>query len=144
VDEIASSVWGVFGSAGIPHLEEDQAIDDALGRLRNVLAELAGLYAAITSLPGEADATIVHDYAGVGAWMQNQWEMTDPIVKEVVSASNRLALKKNLELQFVHQRGHSSSWAGRHDLARFNGRADSLAAGGAYAHDWQRGRSSSK
>lgn len=133
MQEIATSVGQVFRGAAIPGLESDQAIDEALGRLANILAEMAGLYAALSELPEGVEVTIVHDYAGVGAFMQDQWRAKDPVVSAVVIASRALAEVKKLRLRFVHQRGHMSTWAGRHDLARFNARADVLAAQGGNA-----------
>lgn len=129
--ERATSVAEVFSGAGIPGLVSDVAVGEELARLRNILAELAGLYAAITFLPEGSEATVVHDYKGVGAWMEGRWKMKDPVVAAVISASRALASSKRLQLRFLHQRGHMSTWAGRHDLARFNGHADKLATQGA-------------
>ena len=129
--ELATSVADVFAEGAIPGLGSDRAVDEELSRLRNILAELAGLYAAITLVPRESEATIVYDYKGVGAWMEGRWKMKDPTVTAVISASRALASSRGLRLKFLHQRGHMSTWAGRHDLARFNGRADELATQGA-------------
>ena len=128
--ELATSVADVFRGAAIRGLDSDRSVGEELSRLRNILAELAGLYAAIKLLPGESEATIVYDYKGVGAWMEGRWKMKDPTVTAVISASRALASSKGLRLRFLHQRGHMSTWAGRHDLARFNGRADALATRG--------------
>jgi ribonuclease HI len=133
MQEIATSVGQIFDGVAIPGLETGRAINEALGRLRNVLAELAGLYVALRDLTSGAEATIVHDYAGVGAWMEGRWRVKDPIVSAVVSASQVLVKRNELRLRFVHQAGHMSTWAGRHDLARFNGLADALAAQGTKA-----------
>lgn len=130
VQEIATSVGRVFHSAAIPGLESRPAIDEALGQLRNILSEMAGLYAALGGLPEGAEATVVHDYTGVGAFMEGRWQAKGPILKAVVSACEALVERKGLRLQFVHQPGHMAAWAGRHDLARFNARADELAAQG--------------
>jgi len=134
VREIATSVDQIFSGAAIPGLDSDQAIGEALARLANILSEMAGLYAALAELPEGVEVTIIHDYEGVGAFMQEgRWRAKDPIVRAVVSASRELVERKKLRLQFVHQRGHMSTWAGRHDLARFNARADALAAQGGKA-----------
>lgn len=131
MQEIATSVDQIFNGAAIPGLDSDHAIGEALARLANILAEMAGLYAALGELPEGVEATIVHDYEGVGAFMQeSRWRAKDPIVRAVVSASRELAESRKLRLQFLHQRGHMSTWAGRHDLARFNARADALATQG--------------
>src|SRR5262249_25101768 len=47
VEELGLTVREVFAGAGIPSLEDDRAIAAALARLRNVLAELGGLYLAL-------------------------------------------------------------------------------------------------
>jgi hypothetical protein len=134
VQEIATSVGQIFRGAAIPGLESEPAIADALARLANILAEMAGLYTALGELPEGVEVTIVHDYEGVGAFMQEgRWRAKDPIVRAVVSASRELAQRKKLRLRFVHQRGHMSTWAGRHDLARFNALADALATQGGKA-----------
>ena len=41
---------GAFADAGIPGLESDEEVTEALGRLHNILAELAGLYHACSWL----------------------------------------------------------------------------------------------
>jgi hypothetical protein len=129
IKEIATSVIFAFRGAGIPALESDVLVVTALRRVRNVLAELAGLYTAVLEVPIGAVVTVVHDYEGVGAFMEEgRWRARDPAVKAVASACRELAHSKSLELTFRHQPGHHSDWAGRHDLARFNARADSLAA----------------
>lgn len=127
IAEISSSVRRVFIDQAIVGLEDDEAITTSLARLRNILAELAGLYAALMRLPRDSEATVVHDYEGVGAWMTNRWETRDPIVTAIISTAKGLANTNRLRLRFVHQSGHMSSWAGRNDLARFNSRADELA-----------------
>jgi hypothetical protein len=77
VQEIATSVGEVFHGAAIPGLDSDQAVGAELGRLANILAELAGLYVALSELPEGAGVTIVHDYEGVGAWMEERWRLKD-------------------------------------------------------------------
>jgi ribonuclease HI len=132
VQEIATSVGEIFHGAGIPGLDSDQAIDVALARLRNPLAELAGLYLALRQAPAQAEMTIVHDYKGVSAFLQDQaqWSAKDPIMKAVVSASRDVKEGKQLRLRFMHQSGHTATWAGRHDPGRLNARADALATEG--------------
>ena len=127
VEELGLTVREVFAGAGIPSLRDDRAIAAALARLRNVLAELGGLYLALRLAPEDGGVTVVHDYEGVGAWMEGRWRTKDPIVAEVVSACKALAAARRIVLAFRHQRGHQSSWAGRDDFARFNARADTLA-----------------
>jgi ribonuclease HI len=134
VQEIATSVGQIFGGAAFSGLESEPTIADALRRLTNILAEIAGLYAALGELPEGVEVTIVHDYEGVGAFMQEgRWRANDPILRAVVSASQELAERKKLRLRFLHQRGRMSTWAGRHDPARFNALADALAAQGGKA-----------
>jgi hypothetical protein len=130
VTEIATSVGHVFYGGVIVGMATTDAIEEALGKSRNVLAELGGLYLALWQAPVEAELTIVHDYEGVSAWLQGRWGAKDAVVKAVVQACQDLAKRKRLDLKFIWQRGHTSTWAGRNDFATFNNRADALAAAG--------------
>jgi hypothetical protein len=131
VTEIATSVGHVFYGGMIVGLATDDAIQGALGKSRNVLAELGGLYLALWQAPAEAELTVVHDYEGVSAWLRGRWNAKDAVVKAVVHACQALVKRKRLDLKFIWQRGHTSTWAGRNDFARFNNRADALATEGA-------------
>jgi hypothetical protein len=135
VTEIATSVGQVFYGGVVPGLGSDDAVQEALSNARNVLAELGGLYLALRQAPAKAELTIVHDYEGVAAWWKGRWKARDPVVKAVVDACRALATRKGLDLDFVRQRGHTSTRAGRNDFARFNHRADSLATQGAAKGD---------
>lgn len=125
--EIATTVREVFAGAGLPRLGSAAAIRDELGRLRNVLAELGGLHAALSLVAPGTALTVVHDYEGVGAWMEGRWKTKDAVVAEVVEACRALVRAKRLAVTFRRQRGHQSTWAGRDDFAHFNTRADALA-----------------
>jgi ribonuclease HI len=127
VREIATTVYDVFGRAAIPGLDTRSKITAATDGLQNILAELGGLYAAIEQAPRGSAVTVVHDYEGVGAWLQGRWKAKNPIVAEVVAACRRLTESKDLRLTFRHQRGHESTFAGRNDFAAYNARADALA-----------------
>lgn len=128
LEELGLTVTEVLAGGAVRSLAEPRAIAAALARLRNVLAELAGLYLALRLVPEGSAVTIVHDYEGVGAWMTGRWKTRDPLVAEVVSACASLATTRRLTLAFQHQRGHQSAWAGRDDFAHFNARADALAS----------------
>lgn len=130
VTEIATSVGQVFHGGVIPGLDDDAAVGAALEQVRNVLAELAGLYLALWQAPEEAHLSIVHDYKGVGDWMEGRWKAKDPVVKAVVTSCRGVVESKRLQMAYTWQHGHTSAWAGRHDLARFNARADALATRG--------------
>jgi ribonuclease HI len=127
VEELGLSVREVFAGAGVPSLGDDRAVAAALDRLRNVLAELAALHLALRLVPEGATVTVVHDYEGVGAWMEGRWRAKDPVVGEVVAACKAIAASRGLRVSFRQQRGHQSSWAARDDFAHFNARADRLA-----------------
>ena len=60
--EIATSVDRVFRGSGIAGLHTSEEVDEALGRLHNILAELAGLLHGLRLVPRGRAATIVHDY----------------------------------------------------------------------------------
>jgi len=81
VDEIGMTVVQVFLGAGLPSLGSKKAIQTALGKLRNILAELAALYLALTLVPEGSTVTVVHDYEGVGAWMEGRWKAKDAVVR---------------------------------------------------------------
>ena len=127
VEQGGFTVVEVLAGTGIPLLPSAKTIREALGRLRNILAELAALYLALTLIPEDSVVTIVHDYEGVGAWMDRRWRTKDPVVAAVVDACRALSERRRLRVSFRHQRGHQSSWAGRDDFAHYNARADALA-----------------
>jgi ribonuclease HI len=127
VREIATTVYGVFGRAGVPSLGTRSQITAATDSLRNILAELGALFVALKeAAPGSA-LTVVHDYEGVGAWLEGRWKAKNPIVAEVVAACRALIDVRGLRVTFRHQRGHESTFAGRNDFAAYNARADRLA-----------------
>jgi len=65
VKEVSTTVAKVFAGSAIPGLTSPRVIAEQLGRLRNVLAELAGLYHVVkTAKPGQA-FTLVYDYEGI-------------------------------------------------------------------------------
>jgi len=128
VEAVGLTVEQVFAGAGVPSLSTPPAVRAALERLRNVLAELAALHLALRLLPEGAAVTVVHDYEGVGAWLEGRWRAKDPLVAEIVAACRDLIDRRRLAVRFRHQRGHAAAWAGRDDFAHFNGRADALAS----------------
>jgi ribonuclease HI len=128
VETLGITVDQVFAGAGVRSLSTPSAVRTALGRLRNVLAELAALHLALRLLPEGAAVTIVHDYEGVGAWLEGRWRAKDPLVAEIVAASRELIGRRRLAVRFRRQRGHTAAWAGRDDFAHFNARADALAS----------------
>jgi hypothetical protein len=127
VRERATTVYEVFARAGIPSLDTRPKITAATDGLQNILAELGGLYAALQEVPPGSTLTVVHDYAGVGAWLEGRWKAKNAIVAEVVGACRALVEARRLRVRFRHQRGHESSFAGRNDFAAHNARADRLA-----------------
>jgi len=129
LQELATNVCGAFSGAGIRGLASESEVVQELARLANILAEMAALYAALGAVPEGAEATVVHDYEGVSAFMDGRWRAKEPI-RSVTAASWALAEERSLGLAFRHQRGHRSTWAGRDDFARFNRRADELATEG--------------
>lgn len=131
VKEISTTVDRVFAEAGLPTLQSPEAIYSELKRVRNVLAELAGLYKALDHISPNTHLTIVYDYEGVGAWLKKRWKARDPLVAEIVEACERLIREKSLKVRFRHQRGHQSSDGGQNEFAFYNGLADSLATRGA-------------
>jgi ribonuclease HI len=133
--EIATTVYAVFERARVPSLLTRAEITAATDSLRNVLAELGALYAALEVVAPGSALTVVHDYAGVGAWLESRWKARNPIVADVVAACRALIRARRLRVQFRQQRGHESSFAGRNDFAAYNARADVLATEAALRHD---------
>jgi ribonuclease HI len=121
------TVVEVLAGAGIAPLASKKAISDALGRLRNVLAELAALYLALRLVPEGSRVTVVHDYEGVGAWMEGRWKARDAIVAAIIERCHALAETRRLRVSYRHQRGHQAAWAGRDDFGHYNAKADALA-----------------
>jgi ribonuclease HI len=128
VEAVGLTVDQVFAGAGVRSLSTPPAVRAALERLRNVLAELAALHLALRLLPEGAAVTVVHDYEGVGAWLDGRWQAKDPLIAEIVAACRDLIGRRRLAVRFRHQRGHAAAWAGRDDFAHFNARADALAS----------------
>lgn len=126
-ETLGLTVREVFATAPLPSLRTALDVTAALRKLRNVLAELAALYLALRLVPERSAVTVVHDYEGVGAWMQGRWRAKDPLVAELVEGCRALAAERRLSVNFRHQQGHAASWAGRDDFAHFNARADALA-----------------
>src|SRR5881296_3636926 len=106
VKEVATTVCEVFRDAGLARLDTRPKITAALERLRNILAELGGLYAALRLAPLRTPLTVVHDYEGVGAWMEGRWQTKDPVVADIVAACRALVAGRGLAVTFRHQRGH--------------------------------------
>ncbi len=128
LSEISTSVHEVFDSAGIETLESPDAVNEALTRIRNVLAEMGGLCAAIGRVPAGAAVTVVHDYEGIGAWLTGRWRTKDPTVTRIVEACRNRITERRLTVTFQHQRGHQSTYAGTNEFAEYNRRADALAS----------------
>ena len=125
--DLATTVYAVFGPAGIPSLDTRSKITAATDSLQNILAELGGLYVALRETPAGSALTVVHDYEGVGAWLEGRWKTKNPLVADIVAACRALVEAKGLRVRFRHQRGHESTFAGRNDFAAYNARADQLA-----------------
>ncbi len=129
LQERSDRVWDALPPDGLPGLSSAEEVRAALARLRNVLAEMAAAYIGLARMPFEpGELTIVHDYAGVAAWLEGRWARRDPAIRALADAAAHTARARHLALRFLHQPGHRSSWAGRHDLAALNARADRLAA----------------
>src|SRR5262245_46014691 len=129
--EISTNVFSVFEGAGVLALKTEECIQQELTRLRNVLAELAGVYQALTHIARETSLTIVYDYEGIGAWLENRWRTKDSTVGEIIETCRRLILSKQLTIAFRHQPGHESTLVSKDEFVFFNQRADRLATEGA-------------
>ncbi len=128
--EFSSYVERVFVGSGIEGLNSTAEVEDALSKIRNVLAELAALYLTLNHIAPSAHLTIVHDYKGLEAWMSGRWKTREVLVANVVAACKELRAKKSLNISFIHQHGHQSTFAGRNDFVAYNVKADKLAGEG--------------
>lgn len=129
--EISTSVTKVFAGSRIPGLTSRAATIEALHRLRNVLAELAGLYYVVQNIAPDTSLTIVHDYEGIAAWMEGRWQAKDSLVAGIIAACLRATSNRKLKVAFTHQKGHQSSFVSQNEFAAYNSRADALATQGA-------------
>jgi hypothetical protein len=127
VREVAATVHEVFAGSGIARLSSRPAVTAAVDALHNVLAELGALYLALDLVPAGSALTVVHDYEGVGAWLEGRWRTRDALVADVVAACRARIAERRLTVAFRRQRGHESTFAGRNDFARYHARADALA-----------------
>jgi ribonuclease HI len=134
VREIATTVYDVLPGTGIRELRERAAITAEANRLRNVLAELGALYAALDAVPRGSALTVVHDYEGVAAWIEGRWAARDAVVAALVAACRARIDARGLAVGFRRQPGHESTFAGRNDFAAYNARADALATDAALRH----------
>jgi len=127
VESLGMTVDEVFAGAGLRALATRAAVKAALERLRNVLAELGALHLALRLVPEGSAVTVVHDYEGVGAWLEGRWRTKDPLVADIVQSCRDVIARRRLAVRFRHQRGHAAAWVGRDDFAHYNARADALA-----------------
>jgi hypothetical protein len=128
VKEISTSVIEVFGQSGIAGLESRDNILGALQQIKNILAELAGLYYVAGSIAAGTTFTLVHDYNGIAEWMTGRWRMKDPVVRDIIAACRLREMERGLRITFQHQRGHQA--VSFNEWARYNARADALATQG--------------
>ena len=132
IKEISTTVWQVFADAGLNMLASKAAITEALARIRNILGELAALYGAIGEVDESSEVTIVHDYKGLDAWITGKWRINDPVVAEVVAACRKKIEARGLQVKFLHQPAHQSTFAIADEFVKFNSIADKLATRAAY------------
>ncbi len=114
--DISTTVAEVF-----PELAGD------LARLRNPLAEIAAVWAAVEAVRAGATVTIVHDYEGTAPLVLGRWNAHDPAMKAAVRRC-RAAIESGLiVVRFEHTNGHQSAADGD-EYALYNARADTRAA----------------
>jgi ribonuclease H-related protein len=127
--ETSTNVWEILEDSGIPGLRTKTEVSKALGDLHNILSEMSGLYAVLQEASPGSTFTVVYDYMGVEKWMiEGGWkDPKSPVIAALVAACKEQISDRRLHVSFHHQKGHASTWAGRDDFARWNGRADALA-----------------
>ena len=127
VEQGGYTVVEVLAGAGIPSSRRRKRSTTRSAACATCSPSSPGLYLALTLVPEGSSVTIVHDYEGIGAWMEGRWKARDPIVAAVIGAGRALIERRRLTVTFRHQRGHQSAWAGRDDFAHYNAKADALA-----------------
>ncbi|MEX0756082.1 MAG: ribonuclease H family protein [Actinomycetota bacterium] len=127
--ETSTTVQEILKDSGIPGLRTSREVDKALGDLHNILSEMSGFYAVLKDAVQGSKLAVVYDYKGVEKWMvEGGWkDAKSPVIAALVTACKQQIRDRDLQVSFQHQKGHSSTWAGRDDFARWNGRADQLA-----------------
>lgn len=111
-----------------PFLLDEASVSGSLLGLRNVLAEITACYHALTCVRSQTSLTLVFDYLGVGGWLQMTWlPPCDPVLRRIIQECHELIRSNKLTVSYVHQAGHRSNWAGKHEFAEFNAAADRLA-----------------
>lgn len=126
--EVSTTVHEALAGERVEGLHDAESIAQALSDLANIFSEMVALLAALSHVPEGAEMTVVYDYKGVEAFMTGEFGSKDPAIRAVVSEAHGVTRDRNLKVLFRHQRGHSSTWAGRHDYAQFNALADALAS----------------
>ncbi len=104
-----------------------------LSAIKNIAAEMVALYQAIVAVKPGTSLTVVHDYAGVGAWMDKRWKMRDPHVIALAAHCHAASQARNLRLSFHYLKGHQGDATGRNPWVQYNRRADELATRAALA-----------
>ncbi len=134
--EIASTVAELLPS-GVPvpgSLAGDRlSAEQLLAGIANIAAELAALYQAILAVKPGTSLTVVHDYAGTGAWMEKRWKMRDAHVIALASFCHDASRARNVSLSFHYLKGHQGDATGRNPWVQYNRRADQLATQAALA-----------
>jgi ribonuclease HI len=98
-----------------------------LARLRNPLAELVAVHAALSAVRKGTVLTVVHDYEGTGPLLNGHWKPHDPAMKIAVDRCRSLTADGHLTISFQYTNGHQSA-AGGDEFAAYNARADRLAS----------------
>jgi len=128
VHEKSTNVQAILEDSGIRGLRTTMDVEGALRDLRNILAEMSGLYAVLKEATPGSRFTVVYDYKGIEKWITGEWkDAKSPVIAALVVACRDQIAESELHVAFRHQKGHSSTWAGRDDFARWNRRADELA-----------------
>jgi len=125
--ELSATVLEILRGARLPGLASPDEIHGALARLRNILSEVAAVYAAVGLVPEGETVTVVHDYRGVAKYWTGEWRTKDAEIANLTGAAMKVATRRGLTVRFREQRSHKSHLYGRHDYRRLNARADALA-----------------
>ena len=95
-------------------------------RVRNPLAELAAVRAALEVVRDGTAVTVVHDYEGTAPLIEGRWKAHDEAMRSTVDACRFAVRERRLTVSFRYTNSHQSA-VGDDEYAQCNARADALA-----------------
>lgn len=120
-------------------LDVEPGLAPMLPELRNILAELAAVVAAVRLVPPGTNLTVVHDWVGTGHLVLGTWKPRSAAMARAVAAVRETVRGSGVHVRFLHVNGHQAA-LGVDEYAAYNGVAHRLASMGARRQDGLRPR----